>query len=115
MADGFHLVNCKGRVVVERCAHTGLGDDFLNIHGCNSVVRKVAGARTVLAARTWYVDAGDEVWLLRKGEDLRREVLRVASVKAAKLDDKTWGDTDHWFESGANRDVLIRDTSSRTA
>ena len=179
VADGFHLVNCKGAAVIENCRHTGLGDDFLNIHGCNSVVAKVIDARTVLAARTWYVGAGDEVWLLRKGEDQRREVCRVASVKPAKLENgawggevafeqplpanfkagdffenKTWnasltmrhcqvlkchrargilvttpekalieknlfrtagaailieGDTDYWFESGANRNVLIRD------
>ena len=179
VADGFHLVNCKGDVVIENCAHTGLGDDFLNTHGCNSVVQKRLGERTVLASRAGYIDAGDEVWLLRKGEAQRREVCRVANVKPVRLEDKKWGqevtfaaplpadfkagdffenktwnatltmrhckvlkchrargilvttpekvvieknlfrtagaailiegDTDFWFESGANRNVLIRD------
>ena len=179
VADGFHLVNCKGDVLVENCAHTGLGDDFLNTHGCNSVVQKRINGRTVLASRASYIDAGDEVWLLRKGESQRREVCRVEAVKPVRLEDKKWGrevtfaeplpadfkasdffenktwnatltlrhckilkchrargllvttpekvvieknlfrtagaailiegDTDFWFESGANRNVLIRD------
>ncbi len=179
VADGFHLVHCKGDVVIENCAHTGLGDDFLNTHGCNCVVRKRLDDRTVLVTRAECTDAGDDVWLLRKGEAQRREVCRVAGVKRVRMEDKKWGqevtfaealpqdfkagdffenktwnaaltvrhcrilkrhrargllvttpekvviesnyfrtagtailiegDTDHWFESGANRDVLIRD------
>ena len=179
VADGFHLVHCKGEVVVENCAHTGLGDDFLNTHGRNCVVHKRLDDRTVLVDRAECTDAGDEVWLLRKGESQRREVCRVATLRPVRLENKKWGqevafeaplpadfkagdffenktwnarltlrhckilkrhrargilvttpekvvieknlfrtagtailiegDTDYWFESGANRDVLIRD------
>jgi hypothetical protein len=65
VADGFHLVHCKGDVTVENCAHTGLGDDFLNTHGRNCVVHKRLGERTVRVDRAECTDAGDEVWLLR--------------------------------------------------
>ena len=178
VADGFHLIHCKGDVVIENCAHTGLGDDFLNTHGRNCVVRKRLDDRTVQVTQAECTDVGDEVWLLRKGEAQRREVCRVAAVKPVRVDGKKWGqevafaeplpadfnegdffenktwnarltlrrcqvlkrhrargilvttpeqaviednlfrtagtailiegDTDHWFESGANRNVLIR-------
>ena len=179
VADGFHLVHCKGDVVIENCAHTGLGDDFLNTHGRNCVVLKRLDDRTVHVNRAECTDAGDEVWLMRKGESQRREVCRVVNVKPVRLAEKGWGqevsfaeplpqdfkagdffenktwnarltmrhckvlkrhrargilvttpekvvieqnlvrtagtailiegDTDYWFESGANTDVLIRD------
>jgi len=179
VADGFHLVHCKGVVTVENCAHTGLGDDFLNTHGRNCVVHKRIDERTVLVDRAGCTEAGDEVWLLRKGEARRREVCRVAAIKQVRLENKRWcyettfsealpadfregdffenktwnarlifrrnkvlrrhrargilvttpesavieknlfstagtailieGDTDYWFESGAIRDLVIRD------
>ncbi len=178
VADGFHLMNCKGDVVIENCAHTGLGDDFLNTHGRNCVVQKRLNDCTVRATGADCTDVGDDVWLLRKGEAQRCEVYRVGSVKHVRVGDKwgqevtfskplpadfkegdffenkTWnatltmrhckilkchrargilvttpekvvieknlfrtagaailieGDTDFWFESGANRNVLIRD------
>jgi hypothetical protein len=179
VADGFHLVHCKGDVVIENCAHTGLCDDFLNTHGRNCVVRKRLDDRTVLVTGADCTDAGDDVWLLRKGEAQRREVCRVVGLKNVRpanakwgqvvtfaeplppdfkvgdfFENKTWnasltlrncqilkrhrargilvttpekvviehnlfrtagaailieGDTDIWFESGANRNVLIRD------
>lgn len=86
VADGFHLVHCKGDVIVENCAHTGLGDDFLNTHGRNCVVQKRLDGRTLLVDRAEATDAGDDVWLLRKAEAQRREVRRVASVKRAEPD-----------------------------
>ena len=179
VADGFHLVHCKGDVVIENCVHTGLGDDFLNTHGRNCVVQKRLDNRTVRVNRAECTDAGDEVWLLRKGKAQRREVYCVTAVTPVRLDENRWGqdvifteplppdfnegdffenktwnarltmrhckvlkrhrargilvttpekvvieknlfrtagtailiegDTDHWFESGANRNVLIRD------
>ena len=179
VADGFHLVHCKGDVVIENCAHTGLGDDFLNSHGRNCVVKKRLSDYTVQVTGADCTDAGDDVWLLRKGEAQRREICRVVSVKQVRLENKKWGhdvtfaqplpadfkegdffenktwnatltlrhckilkchrargilvttpekvvieknlfrtagaailiegDTDVWFESGANRNVLIRD------
>jgi len=179
VADGFHLVHCKGVVTVQNCAHTGLGDDFLNTHGRNCVVHKRIDERTVLVDRAEWTDVGDEVWLLRKGELQRREVYRVTAMKPVRHENKRWcyettfsealptdfregdffenktwnarlvfrhnkvlrrhrargilvttpepvvieknlfstagtailieGDTDYWFESGAIRDLLIRD------
>ena len=179
VADGFHLVHCKGDVIVENCAHTGLGDDFLNTHGRNCVVQERLDERTVRVDRAEATDAGDDVWLLRQSDSQRREVFRVASVKPVAHDggrrkqdvtfteplpedfkagdffeNKTWnarltmrgcrvlkqhrargilvttpekvvieknyfrtagtailleGDTSYWYESGALRDMVIRD------
>lgn len=180
VADGFHLIHCKGEVRVEQCVHTGIGDDFLNLHGRNCVVHKKLTPRSVLVTRAECTESGDEVWLLRKQEPQRKEVMRVVHkknipfsgdrVKWAQeitfdrdlpadfkegdfFENKTWnarltlrncrilkqhrargllvttpepvviednyfrtagtailieGDTDHWFESGANRQVIIR-------
>jgi len=91
VADGFHLVHCKGDVVIENCAHTGLGDDFLNTHGRNCVVRQRLDDRTLRVDRAECTDAGDEVWFLRKGESQRREVGRVSAVKPVRLDGGAWG------------------------
>ena len=91
VADGFHLVHCRGVVTIENCAHTGLGDDFLNIHGRNCVVHKRIDDQTVLVDRAECTDAGDEVWLLRKNESQRREVCRVAAIKPVQLENKRWG------------------------
>jgi hypothetical protein len=179
VADGFHLVNCRGDVLVENCAHTGIGDDFLNTHGKNCVVKTKFDNRTVLIKNGYGTEAGDEVWLLRKADAQRREIYTVAHVEAVKdpaekgwlhkvsfeqdlpadfnqddfLENKSWnatltlrncrilkrhrargilvttpekvliennyfrtagtailieGDVDYWYESGANRDVTIR-------
>ncbi|MDR0327441.1 MAG: hypothetical protein LBI05_04000, partial [Planctomycetaceae bacterium] len=40
VADGFHFNTCKGLIKIENCEHTGMGDDFLNIHGMNVMVQK---------------------------------------------------------------------------
>lgn len=180
IADGFHLVHCKGDVHVEQCTHTGIGDDFLNIHGRNCVVQKTLTPRSVLVTHAECTDSGDDVWLLRKLDPQRKEVMKVVQkenvsfsgdrVKWAQkitfdrdlpadfgegdfFENKTWnarltlrncrilkqhrargllvttpedvliennyfrtagaailieGDTDYWFESGANRQVVIR-------
>ena len=32
-ADGFHVSNCRGRIVVDGCKFEGLMDDPINVHG----------------------------------------------------------------------------------
>jgi len=201
VADGIHIIHCKGEVVVNNVEMTGHGDDFLNVHGRNCAVTKRLDDRTVRVVRAECTEPGDEVWLIRRADVQRREVRRVASVKRVPIthplghcetkthngihyawglstdkagewevafteplpadfgeldfyENKTWnaslrmtncrvgkshrargvlvttpekvviadnvfrtagtailieGDTDHWYESGANTDVLIRD------
>ena len=70
VADGFHINTCKGLVKIENCEHTGMGDDFLNIHGKNVIVRKRIDDHTVEVGVSGRGDAshvlgaGDEVWFL---------------------------------------------------
>lgn len=200
IADGFHFIHCRGHVAVRDCVHRGNGDDFLNLHGRNSLVLKRVDARTVRVIRAECTEAGDEVWLIRQADVQRREVMTVAATRRVPIscplgefetktfnginpawglstdkqgewevtfteplpedfregdvfENKTWnasltmtgcrilrchrargvlvttpapvviehnffqtagtailieGDTDHWYESGANTDVLIR-------
>ena len=201
VADGIHIIHCKGEVVVNNVEMIGHGDDFLNIHGRNCAVTKRLDDRTVRVVRADCTEPGDEVWLVRRADVQRREVRTIASIKRVPIthplghcetktnngihyawgistdkagewevtfteplpadfkemdfyENKTWnaslrmtncrvmkshrargvlvttpekaviehnyfrtagtailieGDTDHWYESGANTDVLIRD------
>lgn len=179
MADASHFVNCKGLVKIVGCAHSGQGDDFINVHGRNIVIDQLLDEKSVavnLDGR--YVTAGDEVWLISRETAQRGEVrvvelvtpvnegdvlkgyhltftqaLPKALVAGDIVENKTWtaglelrdcqilkknrargilvttpqdvviennyfrtagtailieGDTDFWFESGANRNVQIR-------
>ena len=47
-ADGFHVSNCRGRIVVDGCKFEGLMDDPINIHGTTvKVVEMKDAARMV--------------------------------------------------------------------
>jgi polygalacturonase len=179
VADASHFVNCKGLIKIENCAHTGQGDDFINVHGRNVVIQAIVDAKTVdVKTDGRYNLPGDEVWLLHRETVQRGEIRTVESVtpvykesqhigyriaftealpKGTKagdfMENKTWtaslelrnckilkkhrargilvttpgdviiennyfrtagtailleGDTDYWFESGANTNVRIR-------
>ena len=179
IADASHFVNCKGVIKVENCAHTGMGDDFINVHGRNVVIQAIVDARTIeVQTDGRYTLPGDELWFLDRIIAQRGEIRVVESItpvykdkqhtgfrisftsdlpKGTKVKDffesKTWsaslelrnckiqkkhrargilvttpqdvviennyfrtagtailieGDIDHWFESGANTNVVIR-------
>ncbi len=41
--DGFHLMGCKGDVLIENCAFAGLMDDPINVHGTSArIVQKIS-------------------------------------------------------------------------
>lgn len=41
--DGFHLMGCKGEVLIENCAFAGLMDDPINVHGTSArIVQKIS-------------------------------------------------------------------------
>lgn len=81
IADGIHIIHCRGAVHVRDVEMAGHGDDFLNIHGRNSVMTQRLGAREALVVRADCWDVGDEVWVVRQEGAQRREVLRVASIE----------------------------------
>jgi hypothetical protein len=179
VADASHFINCKGVIKIENCAHTGQGDDFINVHGRNVVIREIRDARTIeVKADGRYNLPGDEVWFLNRETAQRGEIRTVESITPVSgenepagfriaftealpggtkagdfVESKTWtaslelrncrilkkhrargilvttpgdviiennyfrtagtailleGDIDHWFESGANTNVQIR-------
>ena len=69
-ADSFHLNNMKGLVKVENCEHTGMGDDFLNLHGKNMMIHRRIDDRTLEVSREpreapmYSFAVGDEIWFL---------------------------------------------------
>ncbi len=183
VADGSHFRNCKGLIKIINCKHTGLGDDFVNVRGVNSLITKVENKYTVITGGKYSEvgKAGDEVWFINQKTFQRGEVRiikaieRVASPEAKGrrsasritftqsipessqvgdiIENKTWnprveirnceilkknrargilvttpekvviennyfrtagtailieGDVNYWFESGAMKDVTIR-------
>ncbi len=175
IADASHFNNCRGTIRVEECAHTGQGDDFINVHGRNVLIKAKADERTLeLANNSHLFDIGDEIWLLDHRTGQRDVCMKVIGKKMLEwprfiltldkdipdgigagdyVENKTWsaafvmrnckvlkrnrargvlvttpkkvviennyfrtagtallieGDLDHWFESGANTNVLVR-------
>ena len=70
IADGFHVNTCKGLLKIENCEHTGMGDDFLNLHGMNVMVLERVDDYTVKVGASgkggasYVLGVGDEVWFL---------------------------------------------------
>lgn len=47
-ADGFHVSNCRGRIVVDGCKFEGLMDDPINVHGtCVKIIERKDGTHLV--------------------------------------------------------------------
>ena len=87
IADGFHLNTCKGLVKIENCEHSGMGDDFLNIHGMNVMVQKRIDDHTVEVGVTgktgssYVLGVGDEVWFLDGQTVQRGETGRIKDIR----------------------------------
>ncbi|MDR3095175.1 MAG: right-handed parallel beta-helix repeat-containing protein [Bacteroidales bacterium] len=81
VADASHFINCKGVIKVENCAHTGQGDDFINVHGRNVMIQNITDAKTIEVKTDGYCTApGDELWFLNYETAQRGEVRIVESV-----------------------------------
>ncbi|MDR2138839.1 MAG: hypothetical protein LBP50_04755 [Tannerella sp.] len=92
VADASHFVNCKGVIRIEHCAHTGQGDDFINVHGRNVMIREIVDARTVeVKIDGRYNLPGDEVWFLNRETAQRGEIRTVASVTPVSGDHQPAG------------------------
>lgn len=178
VADASHFNNCKGTILVEECAHTGQGDDFINVHGRNVKIGKKTDKHTLeLENNSHLFDIGDEIWLVNHQTGQRDICLRITGKEMLTwpqfkitldkeipdnigsndyVENKTWsaafvmrnckvlkrnrargvlvttpkkviiennyfktagtallieGDLDHWYESGACTDVLVRNNT----
>lgn len=179
IADASHFVNCKGVIKIENCAHTGQGDDFMNVHGRNVIITDISNDKTIeVKTDGSYMAPTDQVWFIKQEDAQRGEIRTVKTVVPVKthnkvtgykisftkplpkgikkndfIENKTWtaglelrncqilkrhrargilvttpkkviiennyfrtagtailieGDTDYWYESGANNNVQIR-------
>lgn len=69
IADASHFVNCKGQILVDGCAHSGMGDDFINVHGQYSKVIKQEGSNSLWMeargrAALRLADIGDQMYFI---------------------------------------------------
>lgn len=81
IADASHFVNCKGLIKIENCAHTGQGDDFVNVHGRNVRIEKITDSKTIeVKADGRYTSAGDSLWFIPYKTAQRGEVRIVESI-----------------------------------
>lgn len=175
VADASHFTCCRGEILIDGCAHTGQGDDFINVRGVYSRINQVVGDNAVRVGRGWFLEPSDTVWAVDYSTVSRREELVVKSKRYVPeydehivefttpitpyikegnfLENKSWtpslivrncrfekrnrargmlvttpksvlvennyfntagaailieGDLDHWFESGAHTDLVIR-------
>lgn len=81
VADASHFTSCKGNIIVENCAHTGQGDDFINVHGRNLIITKLLDSRT-LEVKSVKEDVvpDDEVWFIDKVLAQRGELRTITTV-----------------------------------
>jgi len=92
VADASHFVNCKGVIKVENCAHTGQGDDFINVHGRNVVIQSVVDGRTIETKNDGrYNLVGDEMWFLNRETAQRGETRIVEAITPVYQDGKQTG------------------------
>ena len=175
VADASHFTCCRGEILIDGCAHTGQGDDFINVRGTYSRISELVGDNAVRVGRGWFLEPTDTVWAVDYTTVSRREELVVKSkhyvpeydeyivefttpitqsVKVGNfLENKSWtpslvvrncrfekrnrargmlvttpksvlvennyfntagtailieGDLDHWYESGAHTNLVIR-------
>lgn len=178
IADASHFQNCRGKIKVVNCAHTGAMDDFINVQGGYTKIESIAGPSEVLVSRDRGIgSAGSEIWFVNPVLCQRSEIRTVKSVERSGdggnavirvtfdqplpagvgagdyMENRTWtpeveiqkcrilkqhrargilvttpksvviednyfrtagtailieGDMDYWYESGACRDVTIR-------
>lgn len=81
VADASHFSNCKGVIKVENCAHTGQGDDFINVHGRDVRIMAIPSERTIEVKSDGRLNrAGDEMWFIQHSTAQRGEVRTIESI-----------------------------------
>lgn len=96
VADASHFSECKGTIKVLNCAHTGQGDDFINVHGTSVKITKIINDSTIEISAIGKGNGnsmviGDEYWFINIDSGQRGEVRDVKSKKDILLDSKRIG------------------------
>lgn len=77
VADASHFTCCRGRILIDGCAHAGQGDDFMNVRGTYSRIESFKNRRTALIdGRGWTIGATDTLWVVDR-ETMRRDAELV--------------------------------------
>lgn len=72
VADASHFTCCRGRILIDGCAHAGQGDDFMNVRGTYSRIESFKNRCTALIdGRGWTIGATDTLWVVDR-ETMRR-------------------------------------------
>ncbi|WP_304266416.1 hypothetical protein [Phocaeicola plebeius] len=100
VADASHFTSCKGTIIIENCAHTGQGDDFINVHGRNLIITKILNPKELeVKSINEEVVPNDEVWFLDKVLAQRGELRTIMTVASSK-------DANHYIVS-FDRDIPV--------
>jgi len=84
IADASHFSECKGLIKVINCAHTGQGDDFMNVHGTSVKITDIIDSKTLEVASSGKgagnsITVGDEYWFIEVSNAQRGSVGKVVS------------------------------------
>lgn len=94
-ADAMHLNNLKGLVKIENCECSGMGDDFINLHGKNMMIAARIDDRTVEVSREqreapmYSFKPGDEIWFLDNTTMQRADTATIEKIEPVKEEGKT--------------------------
>lgn len=89
VADASHFSSCKGLIKIENCAHTGQGDDFINVHGRSILISRIVNNKTIeIKNKREKILKGDEVWFINRETAQRGEVRIVSKFEPFKENNK---------------------------
>lgn len=91
VADASHFNECRGKINVYGCAHTGQGDDFINVHSTSIRITGIVDDHTVTVpfnnkGNGRSILQGDEFWFIKSVDAQRGEVCRVLSKELVDSD-----------------------------
>lgn len=96
VADASHFNECKGTIKVLNCAHTGQGDDFINVHGLNVKIVKILNDYSLEVSSSGKgnggsITVGDLYWFIDANKAQRGEVRLVNSKKEIYIENNCAG------------------------
>lgn len=87
VADASHFTCCRGRILIDGCAHAGQGDDFMNVRGTYSRIESFKDRRTaIIDWRGWTMSAADTLWVVD-----RETMRRGAELVVRRIDKRDGG------------------------
>jgi len=86
LADSFHFTACKGLIDISHCTGSGMGDDFVNVHGMNIVVTGRLGEDAVeipphgRPSSRDTIAPGDELWFVDRATMQRKQARTIKAI-----------------------------------